>query len=78
MNNCIVILTDYKDFFGSKQKSPIYRGGMDLPKLLKLFKEHGYEARTSNFSDLNIHDLLGYRPQILFTSSEDKSSEGCP
>jgi len=73
MNNCIVILTDYKDFFGSKQKSPIYRGGMDLPKLLKLFKEHGYEARTSNFSDLNIHDLLRYRPQILFTSSEDKN-----
>jgi glutathione synthase/RimK-type ligase-like ATP-grasp enzyme len=71
MNNDIILLTDYKGFFGSKQKGPIYRGGMDIPLLIALFSERGYNAEVIYFKDLNVNTLLQRSPVILYTSSED-------
>ena len=42
----ILILKDYKGFFGSKQKNSIYRGGMNIPLILELFHESGYVAKS--------------------------------
>jgi len=72
-NNNILILTDYKGFFGSKQLSQIYRGGIDIPKLLKLFNENDFNARAIKIAELNINDVLQNRPVVLYTSSEDKN-----
>lgn len=72
MKNGLVLLTDYKGFFGSKQKGTIYRGGMDLQKIIRLFKERGYEARICKFNELDINEILETNPVILYTSAEDK------
>jgi len=69
--NSIYLLTDYKGFFGSKQKSSIYRGGMDINRLIMLFIDHGYTLNTLRFSEINIDELRLKNPVILYTSSED-------
>ena len=38
------ILTDYKGFFESKQKTAIYRGGMDINRIISHFKEFDYDV----------------------------------
>ena len=53
MNKPILFLTDYKGLFGSKQESAIYRGGMDVPLMIRLFKEQGYEANAVPFSHID-------------------------
>jgi glutathione synthase/RimK-type ligase-like ATP-grasp enzyme len=72
MNKNIIILTDYKGFFGSKQYSPIYRGGMDIPKLIQYFSKQGYHAKAVRIADLNMVDILQNRPFVLYNSAEDK------
>lgn len=71
MGNSILLLTDYKGFFGSKQKSSIYRGGMDIDRLITLFINYGYSVTKSRFSEINIDELKLRKPVILYTSSED-------
>lgn len=71
MKNKILILTDYKGFFGSKQKSRIYRGGMDIPRMIELFSQHGYEAKTVPFFKINLNEIRKSKPIVLYTSSED-------
>lgn len=73
MNKKLLLLTDYKGFFGSKQKSPIYRGGMDLPKLTGYFSQLGYDVSVRKFTDLDISKIIHEKPVVLYTSSEDES-----
>lgn len=70
MNN-LVILTDYKGFFGSKQKSKVYRGGMDIEMLTKHFKDNGFHVKICTFADVDLAELLKLNPAIIYTSSED-------
>lgn len=69
----ILLLTDYKGFFGSKQISSLYRGGMNISRLIDLFQGYGYSVHVLNFCQININELLISRPIVLYTSSEDKS-----
>ena len=73
MSKEVVILTDYKGFFGSKQKGIIYRGGMDIPLLIRLFNDKEYKAGSVEIAHLNIKEILQNHPVILYTSSEDKN-----
>lgn len=71
MTKNIIILTDYKNNFGTKYISPVYRGGLDLSKVLSIFEKHGYNAKTVQISELNINDVIHNKPVILYNSSED-------
>lgn len=75
MNKNLIILTDYKGFFGSKQKSKIYRGGFDLSKLEQLFKESGFKVTIMQFVELNFRyaEVIKQNPVVLYQSSEDKN-----
>lgn len=70
MENKIVILTDYKNNFGSKWNNIPYRSGMDKTLLGKYFKELGYDIEIVKFSEFN---ALKYTQDcfIIYTSSED-------
>lgn len=70
--NKIVLLTDYKGFFGSKQKTTIYRGGLDLKKLKSYFMGLGFDVEISSFTGLKSHTVDREKTLILYTSSEDK------
>ncbi|MBN1183509.1 MAG: hypothetical protein JXB49_14565 [Bacteroidales bacterium] len=67
----IVILTDYKNHFGSKQFSSRYRGGMDIGKLISLFTLAGYKANAIPISSLNSEKKDKDNTIFLYTSSED-------
>lgn len=67
----IIVLTDYKIHFGSKQKSPIYRGGMDLDFLVRLFNEKGFDVEILHFTDIDIEKMKQENPYVIYTSSED-------
>lgn len=67
----IFILTDYKGYFGSKQKSSWYQSGMDLDKLKKLFYEKGYHVTIRCFSDIDFRHQNYKDKLIIYTSSED-------
>jgi len=71
MTNQIVIITDYKGFFSSKQKSPLYRGGMDIPKLITIFRQYGFDVKVMQFPDIRIEEIVKNNPLVLYTSSED-------
>ena len=73
MHNKIILLADYKGIFGSKQISPIYRGGMDIALLLKLFNERGYSAEAKYIYEIDTNELLDEDSIVLYTSSEDNN-----
>lgn len=71
MFKTIIVLTDYKGFFNSKQKSNIYRGGMDLIKLSAIFNKNGYAVKIVNICKF-YSEISNYKPSfVLYTSSED-------
>jgi len=74
--NKILILIDYKGFFGSKQYSELYRGGMDIPLLQRLFKDFGFEVEVMKYSELQLQSkgILDEKPIVLYQSSEDQNS----
>ena len=72
MIKSIVLLIDYKGFFGSKQKTLIYRGGMDISKINQLFVNKGYEVKIMSVSAIDYGYLQKKNPYIIYTSSEDK------
>jgi len=74
MTNSILLLTDYKEFYGSKQKTPVYRGGMDLTKLISIFYNFGFQAKAQQLSNIDYNIIKVERPIILYTSSEDQDS----
>lgn len=71
----ILILTDYKGFFGSKQHTKIYRGGMDIQKIVRLLEKKSFLVEVMTFSSLNAEHqrVLKQKPIILYQSSEDKN-----
>lgn len=71
MINKIVLLTDYKGFFGSKQKTKIYRGGMDLEKIIDLFSKNNYHSDVISFKDFDSSIVDRDNTLILYTSNED-------
>lgn len=73
MSNEILILTDYKGFFGSKQKNPVYRGGMDVALMIDYFSRNGWNARQVKFNRLDVPKACRENPVIIYTSSEDKN-----
>ena len=70
MKDKIVILTDYKNNFGSKQGSIPYRSGFDFNLLIETFIENEFEVEFVKFSSVfnreDIKDKI-----VLYTSSED-------
>lgn len=70
----IVLLVDYKGVFGSKQKTKIYRGGMDIERLISLFQESGYPITVLPFSKLKTETLDKDNILFIYTSSEDNHS----
>jgi hypothetical protein len=69
----IIILTDYKGFFGSKQKTLVYRGGLNIIRLIEHFRNFGYEANACQFSKIDYVRIKESKPIILYTSSEDRN-----
>lgn len=70
----IIILTDYKNRFGSKQKTILYRDGMDLKLIDQLFSQRNYNVSVVELSKINIRQLLEEDAIVLYTSSEDRNS----
>ncbi len=72
----VLILVDYKGFFGSKQDSKLYRGGMDIQVLAKLLKNYGYEVEVLKYCEfqINFDRIVKEAPLVLYQSSEDKNS----
>jgi len=71
----ILILTDYKAGFGSKQYSLKYRGGFDLDLLKRLFINQGYELEIMSFAELSLeyNRIINENPIVLYQSSEDEN-----
>ena len=67
----IILLTDYKEHFGSKQKSKFYQSGMDVFLLCNLFTKNGFDATIKNFSEINFRTDAMEGVYFLYTSSED-------
>jgi glutathione synthase/RimK-type ligase-like ATP-grasp enzyme len=67
----IAIITDYLGRFGSKQKSELYRQGMDLDKLKKYFSKLNYQLTLYDYS--NCIELINTKEihYVIYTSSED-------
>ncbi len=66
----ICLLTDYKNNFGSKAGSAVYRGGFNIDLLIKFFRKSGFETEVINISDVqNLKNVEGI--VFLYTSSED-------
>lgn len=71
MKSTIIILTDYKGYFGSKWDSVPYRSGFNKLLLEKYFKVFNYKVKFVCMSDIStIGDVSG--SNVLYTSSEDK------
>lgn len=71
MSNEILILTDYKGYFGSRQKNVMYRGGMDIPLMIDYFNRDGWNAVPVKFCRLDMHKIREEKPVLIYTSSED-------
>lgn len=68
----IILLTDYKDIFGSKQYSHIYRGGMDIARIIELFNKDGFHATIRPISEVPNTNYDKNNTFFIYTSSEDK------
>lgn len=66
----ILILTDYKDVFGSKHFAKPYRSGFDKENIKGYFKSLGYSVEYREFSELNLRAEFNEKI-IIYTSSED-------
>ncbi len=71
LDSDIYLLCDYKNHFGSKNGGFFYRGGMDVPKLIELFRKSGFNAEAVTFESLNRRTFPPERSTFLYTSSED-------
>ena len=68
----IYILRDYKDFFGSKQRSVPYKSGMDKGLMTEYFRDNGFRTNYLSFSDIDFSHMDFAGKIVLYTSSEDK------
>lgn len=67
----IYILTDYKGYFGSKQKSEQYKSGMQKSLLSEYFTELGFNAIFISFTDIDFRKNNYNGKFMVYTSSED-------
>jgi len=67
----IIILTDYKNHFGSKWKATPYRSGFDKAYLTRLFKEAGYDVKFIPMSRIDFLNSSWKGKIVLYTSSEE-------
>ena len=75
-NKLIYILTDYKGFFGSKQKSEYYRGGFNLQRIDELLNQNGFSLKVLYYNQLSLYldEIIEKKPVVLYQSSEDKNA----
>ena len=70
MKSTIIILTDYKGYFGSKWDAVPYRSGFNKLLLEKYFNVFNYKVKFVSISDIStVGDVSGFN--VLYTSSED-------
>lgn len=67
----IFILTDYKEYYGSKYTAVPYNSGMDKKLLEKYFADYGFKVKYIAFSDIEFRKMDFKDQYILYTSSED-------
>jgi glutathione synthase/RimK-type ligase-like ATP-grasp enzyme len=67
----IYLLTDYKGYFGSKQKASPFKSGMDKDLLKKYFHKYGYIVKYLSFSEIDFREMDFKNKYVLYTSSED-------
>lgn len=67
----IYILTDYKQYFGSKWEAIPYRSGFDKILLEKYFREYGYDSEFIQFKDVSFKDNYWKGENVIYTSSEE-------
>jgi glutathione synthase/RimK-type ligase-like ATP-grasp enzyme len=67
----IILITDYKNNFGSKWNAFPYRSGLDKNYLIQLFNERNIHVTKKNFSEINFNDLTWQNKWVLYNSSED-------
>ena len=68
----ILILVDYKGYFGTKRTAVPYRSGMNLKLITKYFLDYQIYSRIILFSDVNFRVTNEVKDKIvLYTSSED-------
>lgn len=66
----IILLVDYKGFFGSKNNAKPYRSGLRLDRLRELFESNGYHIKIISFSEVDFNENWENR-LVLYTSQED-------
>lgn len=67
----IYLITDYKNFFGSKWNSSPYRSGYDKDYLTKLFADQGYDLVITPAASIDVSSDLWKNAFVLYTSSEE-------
>lgn len=67
----IYLITDYKNFFGSKWKAEPYRGGYDKNYLTALFSREGFELIILQAKEVDFSNKDWKNQIILYTSSEE-------
>ena len=70
-NDEIVLLTDYRNTFGSKYNALPYRSGMDISKLQYYFKENNIRVNVLSFNKVLYNDPYFKNRIVVYTSSED-------
>ena len=70
----IILLTDYKNSFGSKWDAKPYRSGFDKSLLKQLFLEKNIQCEFISMSNIINTEFDLKNTVILYTSSEDKGS----
>ncbi len=71
MADDIILLTDYKGYFGSKQKSEVYRGGVDIRTLKSYFGDFGLTLVPMQYSEIDLKRNEFGGKYVLYTSEED-------
>lgn len=67
----IYLITDYKNFFGSKWKANPYRSGLDKEYMLKLFVNQGYNLVITPAALVDVSSDHWKDALVLYTSSEE-------
>lgn len=73
--NSIIILTDYLNRFGSKQKSKTYRSGMDIDKIKTYFEQENFQVEVLNIAECILRLKSKEPSYIIYTSAEDHNDK---
>ena len=67
----LVIITDYKNNFGSKWKANPYRSGLDKKYLIELFNDRKISVSLKKYAEISFSDSYWKDKWVLYNSSED-------